>query len=170
MKKSLVGLLLISTLSACISIGSGDPETTYPKEPRDERRAKRGKLLGDGGIKLFGKSENAGQLNGIGVNNVLWRASLDSLSFLPIKSADPFGGVIITDWHTSKESPNERYKLNVLILDSALRADALKVSVFKQIREEGEWKDSGKSDKMAREIEDRILTNARKKRIDLMAK
>ena len=54
---------------------------------------------------------------GIGVNAFLWRATLDTVSFMPLASADPFGGVILTDWHSTATSPNERYKLNFYILD-----------------------------------------------------
>src|SRR5512145_1249877 len=70
----------------------------------------------------------------IGVNGYLWRATLDTLSFMPLQSADPYGGVIITDWYINPEKPDERFKCTVYILDSRLRADGLNVAVFKQTR------------------------------------
>ena len=66
----------------------------------------------------------------IGVNSYLWRATLDTLAFMPLASADPYGGTIITDWYVNPEKPDERFKCTVYILDSRLRADGLKVSVF----------------------------------------
>jgi len=59
------------------------------------------------------------------VNGYLWRASLDTLAFMPLASADPYGGVIITDWYVNPERPEERFKCTVYILDSRLRADGL---------------------------------------------
>ncbi|MEL7453892.1 MAG: DUF3576 domain-containing protein, partial [Pseudomonadota bacterium] len=72
-----------------------------------------------------------------GVNPYLWRASLDTLSFLPIDKADPFGGIITYDWQSFEEAPAERVKATVFILDTRLRADGVKVSVFRQERAEG---------------------------------
>jgi hypothetical protein len=68
----------------------------------------------------------------VAVNAFLWRASLDTINFIPLVSADPFGGVIITDWYTPAETPNERMKVQITILDRDLRADGVRVSVFKQ--------------------------------------
>ena len=73
--------------------------------------------------------------NAIGVNSYLWRATLDTLAFMPLASADPYGGVVITDWYTNPEKPDERFKCTVYILDTRLRGDALKVTVFKEVVE-----------------------------------
>jgi len=82
--------------------------------------------------KVKAPSDNAAA---IGVNGYLWRATLDTLSFMPLQSADPYGGVIVTDWYTNPEKPDERFKCTVYILDSRLRADGLNVAVFKQRRD-----------------------------------
>lgn len=101
----------------------------------------------------------------LGVNTYLWRATLDTVSFLPVTSADPFGGVIITDWYAPPETPNERFKLNVYVLGRALRADGLKVSVFRQIMDsQGVWRDANVESDTARKLEDAILTRARQLR------
>jgi hypothetical protein len=103
---------------------------------------------------------------GIGVNSYLWRATLDTLAFMPMASADPWGGVIITDWYTNPEKPDERFKATVYILDSRLRADALNVTVFKQVKDaSGGWADSAVSDSTANDIENSILTKARQLRL-----
>jgi hypothetical protein len=70
---------------------------------------------------------------GIGVNAFLWRATLDTLSFMPLASADPWGGVINYGWYIDPQTPNERFKATVFILDRRLRADALNVSITKQV-------------------------------------
>lgn len=104
---------------------------------------------------------------GIGVNTFLWRSSLDTLSFMPLDQIDPFGGVIITDWYASPEAPDERFKATVYILDSRLRADALSVQLFRQVRsaETGEWADAAVEPGTRIQIENAILTRARQLRI-----
>ncbi len=101
----------------------------------------------------------------IGVNAYLWRASLDALSFLPLTSADPFGGTIITDWYASPDTPNERIKVTIYILDQRLRADGLRVSTFRQKRQGNAWIDASVSPETARRLENAILTRAREMRI-----
>ena len=103
------------------------------------------------------------------VNRYLWAASLETLDFLPIFSADPIAGLIITDWYVNPEAPTERFKTNVYILDAALRADALRVSVFRQERaDDGSWIDATVNPATAREIENAILTRARQLRLNVI--
>ena len=101
----------------------------------------------------------------LGVNSYLWHASLDTLSFLPLVSADPFGGVIISEWYVPPNSPDERLKVTIYIMDRALRADALKVVVFRQVRNGTVWQDSTPSPDTAHKLEDSILTRARELRL-----
>jgi hypothetical protein len=102
----------------------------------------------------------------IGVNGYLWRASLDTLAFMPLASADPYGGVIITDWYSNPEKPDERFKCTVYILDTRLRADGLNVTVFKQTKDvSGNWVDAAASDQTATDLENSILTRARQLRL-----
>ena len=101
----------------------------------------------------------------LGVNSYLWHASLDTLSFLPLVSADPFGGVVITDWYVTPASPDERLKVTVYIMDRDLRADGLKVVVFRQTRTNGAWADAVPSPDTAHKLEDAILTRARELRL-----
>jgi hypothetical protein len=109
---------------------------------------------------------NAAAQAGLGVNSYLWRATLDTLAFMPLTSADPWGGVIITDWFTNPEKPDERFKATVYILDARLRADALNVTIFKQVKDaNGGWVDSAVSDQTANDIENSILTKARQLRL-----
>jgi hypothetical protein len=98
----------------------------------------------------------------------LWRATLDTLNFMPLASADPFGGVIITDWFTDPRLPNERFKATVYILDTRLRADALNVSVFRQEMTSRGWQDVQVSQDTALQIENAILTRARQLRLSTL--
>ena len=111
-----------------------------------------------------GKNKSSGEA-GIGVNSFLWRATLDTVNFLPLSSADPFGGVIITDWYTNPQAPTERFKLTVYILDTRLRADGLKVNVFRQVNTSGAWTDAAADPQTGIDIENAILTRARQLRI-----
>jgi len=148
-----------------------------PYDPRDQARRERyGTITGSDGITLFstgrrGTDQAAAQGGGgggagFGVNAYLWRASLETLDFIPLLSADPFGGLIITDWYQPAEAPDERFKLQVLIRDVALRADAVRVSVLRQRRDpRAGWVDVPADPRTATELEDKILTRARQIRI-----
>ena len=127
--------------------------------------SKRPSILGDGGLSLFGGNDNTNNGGALGVNSFLWRASLDTISFMPVNSADPFGGVIITDWYAPQESPNERMKLNIYILGRTLRADGIRVSVFRQVlASDRVWRDAAVPESTKIKIEDAILTRARQMR------
>jgi hypothetical protein len=107
----------------------------------------------------------------IGVNGYLWRATLDTLAFMPLATADPWGGTVITDWYANPERPNERFKATVYILDTRLRADGLKVTIFKQVRDaSGGWIDAPTSDQTESDFENAILTRARQLRLSNIGK
>jgi hypothetical protein len=110
-------------------------------------------------------SSESGQRT-LGVNSYLWHATLDVLAFMPLASEDPFGGVIITDWYTAPQTPNERVKVTVYILDRRLRADGLKIAVFRQTKgADGAWTDSQVNPDTAIKLTDSILTRARELRL-----
>jgi len=120
-----------------------------------------GSLFGDGGLGLGG---NRGASNGagIGVNALLWQATLDTIAFMPLVQADPFGGVILTDWYSSEAAPSERLKLNIFILGQELRADAVRVSMFRQRRVGADtWEDMAVQPQSPIGVENAILTRAR---------
>jgi len=103
----------------------------------------------------------ASKITTIGVNSYLWRASLDTLSFMPMVQTDSNGGVIVTDWYTNPNSPNERMKLTVSILDQDLRADALRVAASRQINQGGQWVNAPVEAATVQKLEEIILTKAR---------
>jgi hypothetical protein len=169
--------IMAAMMASVVSCGGDD--TYYPEQIARGKKdrglqlskgtSEAGGLFGPGG--LFGsRDDKAKGLNepGIAVNAFLWRASLDVIidNKWPIASADPFGGLIITDWFQFTESPSERLKLQVLILDRDLRADAIRASIIRQQQAGGRgWVDAPVDPKTAFEFENAILTRARQLRI-----
>ena len=167
----IVSVFLLATCSLA------DPEQNFPRRegrtadpnPTGERQT----VFGPGGLNIFGsgKSDRADSTNGsgIGINSFLWRASLDTLSFMPLNSADPFGGVIITDWYSTSDNPDERFKLTIYILDRRLRADGIKVAVYKQTRDQSQrWLSADVAGDTAVQLENAILIRARQLRLDTL--
>ena len=101
------------------------------------------------------------RVTAIGVNTYLWRAAIDTVSFAPLLQADANTGVIITDWYTHPNTPGERVKLTVSILDQDLRADALRVAASRQVNQSGAWVDAPVAAATVQKLEDIILTRAR---------
>ena len=152
-------------LGACDALG-GKYNTTTPVDTKDRLKAERGKLTGEDGFTLFGGGGKKQDDSPIGVNSYLWRATLDTIAFMPLASADPYGGVIITEWYEDPQAKGERFKANVRILDKTLRSDGVKLTLFKQKRDsKGEWHDAPVEPKLARDLEDTILTRARQMRV-----
>ena len=156
MVKGALFMVAALALSACSMFRGDDSPTGQSRADADRER---------GGISLFGGGDGGGAEAGIGVNSYLWRASLDTLNFMPLASADPFGGVIITDWYSDPAAPTERFKATVYILDTRLRADALNVSIFRQQQVNGAWADSTVDPETEIQIENAILTRARQLRL-----
>lgn len=164
------GLTALLLLSAC---GAADEEQQFPTTEEDRRKARIGKLTGENGLSLIGGEEEEGSgtagANPLGVNSFLWRGTLDTLAFMPLITADPWGGTILTDWYEDPQATGERFKVNALILDRNLRTDSLKISVFRQKRDAaGNWQDAQVDATMGRKLEDTVLTRARQLRIKQM--
>lgn len=162
-RRFIVLSIAIVTVSACSEITYEKTTAEDVDDPEGFERAIRsnevGSIFGEGG--LFGNDNRQGGQGGIGVNAYLWRATLDTIAFLPITVADPFGGVVLTDWRESVEFPDERFKLNVYILGTDLRADGVRVTVLKQVLKEGQWRDAPVEAGVGVQIEDAILSRAR---------
>ena len=122
---------------------------------------------GQGGLMNIGGSKDkvvASADPGLGVNAYLWRGALETLKFMPLTSADPYGGVIITDWWTPPTSPSERFKATAYVLDRQLRADGVRVSLFRQVQQGGQWVDSPVDPAKPTELENMVLAKARELR------
>jgi hypothetical protein len=133
-------------------------------------RCARGLLLGALGLGLAACASGnkrpdadlaASQVTAIGVNSYLWRASLETLSFMPLTQADSAGGVIVTDWYANPQNPNERVKVSVSILDQDLRADAVRVAASREVLQGGTWVAAPVQAATVQRLEDIILTKAR---------
>jgi alpha-beta hydrolase superfamily lysophospholipase len=111
----------------------------------------------------------AAQISTIGVNSYLWRASLETVGFAPLLQADSAGGVIVTDWYANPSNPGERVKMTVSILDTDLRADALRVAASRQVNQSGTWVDAPVQAATVQKLEDIILTKARELRRQAIA-
>ncbi len=168
----LIGTVLLLASACAGPIVMSEPNLPAPRDTALEvmkaRQGENSSILGEGGIFGSSKSSDSSGGGGIGVNSYLWRATLDTISFMPITSADPFGGVIITDWHASSESPNERFKLNVFILGRELRADGVRVAVFRQVLNNQNWQDASLPSGISTKIEDAVLMRARQLRLQTL--
>ncbi len=172
-------LLIVAATASLVGCGGyyGDDQTVYPID--NVRRGGKSNydtssesIFGENGLAVgFGSAADPSSAalsggTGVGVNTYLWRASLDTVSFMPLASADPFGGVIITDWYSPENTPDERFKVNVYILARDLRSDGIRASIFKQtLNKSGTWVDSAVDQQTAIRLEDAILTRARELRI-----
>jgi hypothetical protein len=164
-------LMLTSLAAGLAACAYAKPNPTNPAfqgqgSPTDPYSTRLG---GDAGLFTLGVSKDRGDSSGgggggIGVNAFLWRGALDTLSFLPLTSADPFGGVIITDWYSPADAPGERFKATAYILGRELRSDGIRVSVFRQVNQGGRWVDAPVSSVVQADIENKVLDRARKLR------
>lgn len=162
-----VATFVIVVVSACSS------PTTLPPDAYNDPRYRGpgfGRLGGSNSGVLFTTDRNRNGSGGadeggaLGVNAYLWRGALDTLSFMPLSQADPFGGVIITDWYQPPAAEGERFKATAYILGRQLRADGIRVTIFRQVEANGQWVDAPVQPSTASEIEDKILARARELR------
>ncbi len=144
-------------------------EYNYPKTNTEKQIDKTGSLVTDepgGGFSLFTSGSRKGGASNPKVNNYLWRAAIEAVSFMPLSSTDSSGGVIITDWFIDKNhNSSEKFKMNIMIMDSELTPNSFKVSIFKQVKKNGQWFDADVSEALKEEFEKKILTRARELKI-----
>ena len=176
----LVALGVVLVLSACSGNHSAknDDAVLSDKAGPASQRTSNESIFGDEGLTFsssgtsasipdfFSSSGGEAQGSALPVNKYLWQASLDTLSFLPLNSTDPFTGVIATDWGATPDAPGERFKVTAYILNPNLAASSLKVAVFREVQsEEGLWVPQAVNPDTALKIENAILTRARQIRI-----
>jgi hypothetical protein len=125
--------------------------------------------LGKGNREQGSGGGSGGMGSGLGVNAFLWRGALDTIAFMPLASADPFGGVIITDWYTPPGTSGERFKATIYILSRDLRSDGVRVNIFRQVLQNGQWVDSPVSEATVGDIENKVLARARRMREQMQA-
>jgi hypothetical protein len=155
-------LACILALAACSGSKQLAPDQLNNPQTQYTPPALNGANSTVGNLFSFGKGSSRPEAgNGtVAVNAYLWRASLDTLSFMPLASADPFAGVIITDWYSPAASPNERFKATAYVLSTVLSADALKVALFREVQQDGQWVSAPVDPATVNGLEDRILARA----------
>ena len=156
-------LVLFLSLAAC---GNSQKTLEAPKSYEEKTKLGFGSLAGPEGLTLS-TATISGRTNDTGgnvINRYLWQASLDTLKFAPLMSSDGPGGILVTDWYQPANA-KDRLKIQVRIKDRQLRADALEVTVYKQIKQNNGWIDSGIDLKASRDLENVILLKAREIRV-----
>ena len=162
--------LLLPMLAAC----GGENQRQVQNDEYGDYRRSQVRQMPQGttaGLVVFGvdKDREARQAaatagTGIGVNAFLWRATLDTLAFMPLASADPFGGTVITDWYAPPGASGERFRAQAYVIGRQLRSDGVRVQVFRQTLDRGQWVDSPVSPGTNSEMEDKVLARARELR------
>jgi hypothetical protein len=171
--RSIIAVASVFALIALSACGGVTPNTAQTDPTNSQlyygsggNGARHGSTLGDDSLFSFGrgnKDQDSGGA-GLGVNVYLWRGALETLSFMPLASADPFGGVIITDWYQPPSGQAERFKATAYILGRQLRADGVRVQIFRQVQQGGQWVDSPVSATTSADIENKVLARARELR------
>jgi len=160
-----VAVALAASLGGC---GEGYTTAGHQNEHMGYEDSGAGHVTGgSGGLLNFGIGGNkasSDQASALAVNAYLWRGALDTLKFMPLSSADPFGGVIITDWWTPPSSPGERFKATAYVVSRQLRADGIRVSLFRQVQQNGQWVDAPVDPAKPSDLENMVLAKARELR------
>jgi len=169
-QKKLILTSSLLLLAGCGSDLSPNDNTPTPMGRNETRKRDFGNLFGDDFL-VFGGPKKPGSPDMMGtttVNPFIWRASLDTLSFMPLSSADAVGGVIVTDWYTAPSKHQERIKVTIYVTNPQLRADAVKVTIYKQVNKGGSWVNAPADATAATEMENIILSKARQLRVKHM--
>lgn len=163
-------LLLLFCGSTLMLSGCAHRDHSFRDEPDnktagEERLDRMGKVFGDDAFEFGGSKKRASQdhdPNLFPINKYLWQATLDTLSYLPLRQADAKSGVILTEWYQDTHNPTEKIKVDIHLTSKELKSDAIKISVFRQKRaDSGQWRDLGNSPDVAEKLADTILRKAR---------
>ena len=155
LSNTLVAILLLTSCSGGFKAGDARKIPANMKE-RQRQNIEEGRGFSFG--KTFGNK--AGEFD-FASSNELWRASLDTLEFIPLSLANYSGGIIVTDWYTSQGSVNESVKISVRFLSNEIRSDALSIKVFyKKCSMQDTCQITDKTSVLSNDIEKKILTKA----------
>ena len=168
MRNNFIFALFLILLTNCTKTDSVTGEKILI-EPNPDKKArefadKGGGIFGD--INKVGKGSGGGSFE-FASSNVLWRATLKSLDFLPLINADYSGGIIIYDWYSQTNNPKEQIKISVQFLNNELRSDSIKITAHKKICETTERCSNSTLDQnFANSIKESIITSARTLKIE----
>ena len=145
------GVLILNSCS-----GAGDAR----KRPANVKDRIQKNIEEGRGIKLMGNKKNVGEFD-FASSNELWRASLDTLDFMPLALANYSGGVIVTDWYSDSNESNESVKISIRFLSNEIRSDALAIKVFyKSCSVQQVCKITDRSGALSNELTEKILKKA----------
>jgi hypothetical protein len=158
-KKILKISLFLAISAFFLNSCNGVDARKFPPDP--ELRVKKNMEEGRG-FRLMDKVKKGGTNYEFASSNELWRASLDTIDFIPLISVNYSGGIIITDWYTNNQNSNEFIKISIRFLTNEIRSDALKIKVFKKICSNiSNCKISEGSGELKKELKRKILKTAK---------
>lgn len=121
-------LLVLLSQTACQAL---KPKKVSAKDfPPDPRERVKKNIEEGKGFRIMDDFKKGGTTYEFASSNPLWRATLDTLDFMPLVSANYSGGIVVTDWYSENNSPNEAVKISVRFLTNEIRSDALDINVF----------------------------------------
>ena len=125
-----ITLLLLVSSTLLISCGGKFPGADARKYSKDPEKRIAKNIEEGRGFRLLGGDKSAGGVFEFASSNELWRASLDTIDFMPLASVNYSGGIIITDWYSTDQNSNESIKISIRFLTNEIRSDALDIKVF----------------------------------------
>jgi len=157
MKNIILILFIFFFITACKSLPGADARKV-PTNAKDrvEQNIKEGK-----GFRLMDSVKSGGTNFEFASSNELWRASLDTIDFMPLTTANYSGGIIVTDWYSDNQNLNESIKVTIRFLTNEIRSDAINLKVFyKNCNPSNECSVSEKSGNLVNELKKQILKKA----------
>ena len=157
-------LYLLTILALLFSCSKNENQSQEIFEPNVDKRAR---AAVEGGVTVFGNRSSGSTTYEFASSNVLWRATLKSLDFLPLINADYSGGVIIYDWYSQSNNPKEQIKISVQFLNNELRSDSIKITAHKKICDNADRCSNSTLDQnFANSIKENIIASARTLKIE----
>ena len=168
-KIKICSILVLFSLGACMNSQGSKTDEVIEKEKFEPSAYERAKTYADKNpITLLGKDSKDKNTNfEFGTSNVLWRASLKTLDFIPLATVDYSGGIIITDWYSEGKSNKEQIKIQIRFVSTDLRSESIQVISYKKICEtNNECANIAGNENFNREIKDLIINTARQIKIE----
>ena len=154
-------LVLLVSSTLLISCGGKIPGADARKYPKDPEKRIAKNIEEGKGFRLLGGDKSGGGVFEFASSNELWRASLDTLDFMPLASVNYSGGLIITDWYSTDQNSNESIKISIRFLTNEIRSDALDIKVFnKKCVNQSNCVTSNKEGDINNELKTKILKTA----------
>ncbi len=172
-KNSLKSLFFLTFLMILLNHCAKTDPVTGEKVLQETDPAKKAREFVDKQGGLFGEigKNNSGTNFEFSTSNVLWRATLKNLEFLPLLNADYAGGIIIYDWYSQSNNPNEQIKISVQFLSNEIRSDSINVTAHKKICDNlNKCSNSGFDQNFASSIKENIISAARTLKIEEVKK